>query len=122
MGRGGRHRDGARGALLDQSADLAAGDRPAAGGVLRARHARLEPLARARAGAAVSPGVRAVQVARLLGFRHRRAGRHGLPIMDAAYWALDLGYPTRIRAESTPLLKGDAPARSRIRHRLPAKR
>src|SRR2546425_4962496 len=32
-----------------QSADLAAGDRPAAGRVLRACHARLEPLARARA-------------------------------------------------------------------------
>src|SRR5204862_5592793 len=35
-------------------------------------------------------------------------------IMDAAYWALDLGLPTRIEPESTPLFKETAPAGSRI--------
>ena len=40
---------------------------------------RLEPLARPRAGAALQPGLRAVQLARLVGLRHRRPGRHGLP-------------------------------------------
>src|SRR5207302_8885886 len=37
-------------------------------------------------------------------------------IMDAAYWTLDLGYPTRIEAESTPLFKEPAPARPRPRY------
>jgi predicted dehydrogenase len=32
--------------------------------------------------------------------------------MDAAYWALDLGYPTRIVPESTPLFEETAPAAS----------
>ncbi len=42
-------------------------------------------------------------------------------IMDAAYWALDLGYPTRIEAESTPLFKETAPAGSRISYTFAAK-
>jgi hypothetical protein len=48
-------------------------------GAQRPADARLEPLARPRRGAAVHPGVRAVQLARLVGLRHRRDGRHGLP-------------------------------------------
>ena len=42
-------------------------------------------------------------------------------IMDAAYWTLDLGYPTRIEAESTPLFKETAPAGSRISYTFAAK-
>src|SRR2546428_4517167 len=42
-------------------------------------------------------------------------------IMDAAYWTLDLGYPTRIEAESTPLFKETAPAGSRISYSFAAK-
>jgi len=41
--------------------------------------------------------------------------------MDAAFWALDLGYPARIEAESTPLFAETAPATSRIVYRFPAR-
>lgn len=42
-------------------------------------------------------------------------------IMDAAFWSLDLGYPSRIEPESTPLFKETAPAGSRITYSFPAK-
>lgn len=41
--------------------------------------------------------------------------------MDAAYWTLDLGYPTRIEAESTTLYEETAPAASRIVYDFPAR-
>ena len=41
--------------------------------------------------------------------------------MDAAYWALDLGYPERIVAESTTLYAETAPAASRIVYDFPAR-
>jgi predicted dehydrogenase len=41
--------------------------------------------------------------------------------MDAAFWALELGYPTRIAAESTPLFEETAPAVSRIVYDFPAR-
>jgi predicted dehydrogenase len=41
--------------------------------------------------------------------------------MDASFWALDLGYPTRIEAESTRLFPETAPACSRITYTFPAK-
>jgi predicted dehydrogenase len=41
--------------------------------------------------------------------------------MDAAYWALDLGYPTRIVPESTTLFAETAPAASRIEYDFPAR-
>ncbi len=41
--------------------------------------------------------------------------------MDAAFWALDLGYPTRIEAESTPLFEETAPAACRIVYEFPAR-
>src|SRR5207249_5184545 len=44
-----------------------------------------------------------------------------LHIMDAAYWALDLGLPARIEPESTPLFKETAPAGSRITYTFRAK-
>ena len=41
--------------------------------------------------------------------------------MDAAFWALELGQPTRIEAETTPLFKETAPAVSRIVYEFPAR-
>jgi predicted dehydrogenase len=40
--------------------------------------------------------------------------------MDAAFWALNLGYPARVEAESTPLFEETAPAMSRIVYQFPA--
>jgi hypothetical protein len=42
-------------------------------------------------------------------------------IMDASFWTLDLGYPTRVEPESTPLFKETAPSTSRITYWFPAK-
>jgi predicted dehydrogenase len=42
-------------------------------------------------------------------------------IMDAAFWTLDLGYPTRIEPESAPLFKETAPAGLRITYYFAAK-
>ncbi len=41
--------------------------------------------------------------------------------MDASFWALNLGYPTRIEAESTKLYPETAPACSRITYSFAAK-
>ncbi|MGD8726161.1 MAG: Gfo/Idh/MocA family oxidoreductase [Gemmatimonadales bacterium] len=41
--------------------------------------------------------------------------------MDAAFWALDLGYPTRIEADSTELYEETAPAAARIIYDFPAR-
>ena len=41
--------------------------------------------------------------------------------MDAAFWALDLGRPTRIEADSTPLFEETAPAAARIVYEFPAR-
>src|SRR5437667_2516602 len=41
--------------------------------------------------------------------------------MDASFWALELGYPTRIEAESTKLFAETAPACSRITYSFAAK-
>ncbi len=41
--------------------------------------------------------------------------------MDAAFWILDLGYPSRIEAESTPPFAETAPRASRIVYRFAAK-
>jgi predicted dehydrogenase len=42
-------------------------------------------------------------------------------IMDAAFWTLDLGYPTRVEPEAAPLFKETAPAGSRITYYFAAK-
>jgi GFO/IDH/MocA oxidoreductase family protein len=42
-------------------------------------------------------------------------------IMDATFWTLGLGYPTRVEPESTPRFKETAPATSRITYSFPAK-
>jgi GFO/IDH/MocA oxidoreductase family protein len=42
-------------------------------------------------------------------------------IMDASFWTLGLGYPTRIEPESTPRFKETAPATSRITYTFAAK-
>ena len=41
--------------------------------------------------------------------------------MDAAYWALELGYPTRIEAETTRLYPETAPKASRLVYDFPAR-
>ncbi|MGH7671742.1 MAG: Gfo/Idh/MocA family oxidoreductase [Gemmatimonadales bacterium] len=41
--------------------------------------------------------------------------------MDASFWVLDLGYPTRIEPESTKLFGETAPAVSRLTYSFPAK-
>lgn len=41
--------------------------------------------------------------------------------MDAAYWALDLGYPERIEPESTTLYPETAPAASRVVYHFPTR-
>ena len=41
--------------------------------------------------------------------------------MDASFWTLNLGYPSRIEAESTKLFSETAPACSRITYAFPAK-
>src|SRR5256712_8201675 len=41
--------------------------------------------------------------------------------MDASFWTLDLGYPSRIEAESTKLYSETGPACARITHSLAAK-
>ncbi len=41
-----------------------------------------------------------IQVARLVGLRHRRAGDMACHIMDMPYWALDLGSPESVEAQS----------------------
>ncbi len=41
--------------------------------------------------------------------------------MDAAFWALDLGYPSRIEAETTPVNSETAPTTSRIVYDFPAR-
>jgi predicted dehydrogenase len=41
--------------------------------------------------------------------------------MDAAFWTLDLRYPTRIEAESSPLYFETAPKTSRITYSFPAR-
>ena len=41
--------------------------------------------------------------------------------MDAAFWALELGQPTRIEAETSPLFAETAPAVSRIVYEFPAR-
>jgi len=41
--------------------------------------------------------------------------------MDAAFWTLDLGYPLRVAAESTPLFAETAPASSRIVYQFGAR-
>lgn len=41
--------------------------------------------------------------------------------MDAAFWALDLGYPTRIIPETTRLYDESPPKSSRVEYRFPAR-
>ena len=55
------------------------GHRPPHRHASRAQHARLEPLAGPDPRAAVQPGVRPGELARLVGLWHRGDGRHGLP-------------------------------------------
>lgn len=48
-------------------------------------------------------------------------GGSGMQAADAAFWALELGQPTRIEAETTSLFAETAPAASRIVYEFPAR-
>ena len=76
-----RHREGS--SRLDESSDLAAGRGPPAGEA-GSLDAQLGSLDRPRAVPAVCRRLSSVRLARLVGLRHRRAGRHGLPHLQPA--------------------------------------
>ena len=76
--RGRRHRPGARGALLDQPPDLAAGHAAAGRGAAGAGRPGLGPVVRSGADAPVPQDLPPVRLARLAGLRRRRDGRHGV--------------------------------------------
>ena len=112
------HRRGDRGPLLDEPADLAAGhaapDRHAAG----AGRSRLGHVDRPVADAAVPHGVSPVQLARLVGLRRGRPGRHGVPrdgrvLLDA---------PARLpdQRDHVPGVQRGGRAARRRRHPQPA--
>lgn len=48
-------------------------------------------------------------------------GDMGCHIMDAAFWALDLGSPTSVEAESSPVNNETAPSWSIVTYRFPAR-
>ena len=77
MARRRRDRPGARGALLDQPPDLAAGHAPADRDAGGARRPGLGSVDRPRADAPVPQDVPSVRLARVAGLRRRRDGRHG---------------------------------------------
>jgi len=85
------------------------------------RHAELGPLARSRAVAPVPSRLRAVQMARLVGFRHGRARRHGHPQPRAGVLALKLGAPTSVTATSTPVFKETVPVAAAVHYEFPAR-
>ena len=117
------HRARPRGPRVDQPANLAPGHRPArrpsAGSFITA----LGPLARPGAGAALSSGLPPFQVARLVGFWHRRPGRHGVPHHRRRLLGLDLREPRSIEAESPPISPHPetAPAWSIVRYDFQAR-
>ena len=113
VGRGRRDRDRAGGPLLDQPSVVAAGHRASARGVLRAGIARLEPVARPRAGAAVQSRLCPVQVARVVGFRHGVPGRHGLPHHGRRLLDARSRLPDARRAGIHAALHGDVRRRRR---------
>ena len=111
----GHHRRGARSPRLVRSRGpaLEARHRPSHGDAPRPLDAGLESLARTDPRAALSPGLRSGQLARLAGFRHRGAGRHGLPHhRPSASGRSDLGAPTAVEASATldgSFLEGNKP-------------
>ncbi len=103
-GRG--HRRGARGARLDQPARLAAGrrSRAAQGDAAGAADARLGPVDRPGPHAALSSHVSSGHVAGVVGFRHRLAGRPGLPHPRRAVLGLEAEVPGERRRLHLDLL------------------
>ena len=74
-----RDRRGARGAVLDEPADLAAGHAAADRDDCRSRWPRLGPVDRADPDASLPQDLSSVRLAGVAGLRRRRDGRHGLP-------------------------------------------
>ena len=83
-----------------EPADLAA-RRPAAGKPATARALELGPVAWPGARAALRRRLSSVRLARLVGFRHRRLGRHGLPHREHALHGLE---PSRSGRRSGQML------------------
>ena len=79
----GRAGPGQGGPRLDQPADLAARRRAAQAGAVPGAP-ELGPVARPAPARPYANGYHPVHVARLVGFRHRRLGRHGLPHREHA--------------------------------------
>src|SRR5205814_8054287 len=73
------------------------------------------------APAPVHPGLGTVQLAGWWGFGPGPLGDIACHSMDASFWTLGLGYPTRIEPESTKLFGETAPAVSRITYTFAAK-
>ena len=74
-----------------------------------------------RDAARTSTGLPPVQLARLVGLRHRRPGRHGLPHPRRRVLGLDLGIPTAVEAEGEPLKPETDPTWAIIRYEFPAR-
>ena len=93
-------------------------DRPEAEAA--AGKSRLGPLARPGPEAALRRGrLSPVLVARLVGFRHRRPGRHGLPHLRHALLGLDLRDPLSVQAVTSGHNKDSYPQWSMITYEFP---
>ena len=113
-----------RGPRLDQPAHLAAG---------ADRHQAAEPredsgqrplgrVARPGPGTPLRQGLPPVHLARLVGLRHRRPGRHGLPHRQHGVHGPEARpYPTSIQAENDPVNPETYPAWARITFQFPSR-
>ena len=75
--------------------------------------------ARRRSGPTIR--LRAVSLARLVGFRHRRAGRHRLPFARPGVPRLKLGHPESVEASSTRVNTETYPLASMVTYHFPAR-
>ena len=84
--RAGHHRTGEGSTCLDEPSDLAAGAESdvAASGNAGAGKSALGSVAWHRSRASLQPRISTIQLARLVGLRHRGARRHGLPYRQPA--------------------------------------
>ena len=122
-----RHRRGERGPRLDQSPvqvlEAGAGHRRADPRRRpRSRARPLGPVPRAGSRAALQPGLSSPRLARLVGLRHRRAGRHGLPHdQPAVHGACSSACPTQVSAQSGEINSETYPAWATITYEFPAR-
>ena len=110
---------GQRGPRVDQSAHLAAG-RPAAQARAGAGKPEVGPVARPGPVAALWPGLSSVLLARLVGFRLRHPGRHGLPHREHALHGPGPAGPDLGRGHDLRAQPGQLPQWSIITLEFPA--